>query len=80
MTIEEILTRFAADHGHKQAAADLQAIIEGAVQIEARRDAFAMCSLVGLLATGVRRPSAADVARECFEYADQMLVARKQKA
>lgn len=80
MTIEQILTRFTADHDHKQAAADLQAIVEGAVQIEARRDAFAMCALVGLLANGARRPSMADLARESFQYANEMLAAKKQGA
>jgi tryptophanase len=72
MTIEEILAGFAAGTVTQDAAAtQLHALVDQQVN-DAIRCNFAQAALIGMLATGVRRPSIAETARECFEYADAM--------
>lgn len=39
------------------------------------RDMFAAAALEGQLATGVRSPTKSVLARECFQYADEMMAA-----
>jgi hypothetical protein len=79
MTIEEILTAFAAGTYDQELAEQLlQGLVDEARQLS-EQCSYASAALSGLLATGVRRPSMDDVAREAFTYAACMAQAAKQE-
>lgn len=75
MTIEEILTAYdSGTYDQELAAVLLHGLITEQVQAD-QRSQFAAAALQGMLATNVRRPGPADMARDCFVLADAMVVA-----
>ena len=76
MTIDDILDAYDAGTFSRELTAVL---LDGLVADRTReqeRCEFARAALTGMLATGVRRASFAESARECFAYADEMLAAK----
>lgn len=76
MTIDDILTAFALGTYDQELAGLL---LHGLMEQQAR-ERFACAALTGMIATGVRKPSLGDVAKEAFEYADCMVEASASTA